>query len=98
MEVRIELSELKNMLKNAATLGAQEYARMLHPEEDNIKQAEALRILNGHGLPRKLLSDWLEYGHIHKVKSSSGTVWFSRREITTQIAAIEARNGNVSYF
>lgn len=101
MEVRMELRTLNELLANAAQLGAESYARMLRPTDDNIKQAEALRHLKRYGYTRKDLQEWVRFGHVRKVKtggdSESSTVWYSMLELNRQIAAINARKGNISY-
>ena len=101
MEVRMELNDLRRLLSDAAQLGAESYMRMVCPEGDNIKQAEAIRHLKRHGYTRKDLEDWVRFGHVRRVKTGgegdSSTVWYSMLELNRQIAAINAKRGKISY-
>lgn len=99
MQVKMELDVLNNIIQQAASLGVAQYIRATRPEGDRIKQREAVRYIREHGFAPKVLEEWVQCGYVHrrKIGERNSAVYYSLAEIQRQIAATEAKKGNIEY-
>lgn len=80
------------IVRDAFLLGMISYRQMIRPASDKVKQREAWRYLEDQGLPRRLLTEWVENGivrrHKDNAKGANATVWYRLTEIQKAIVAL----------
>ena len=101
MEVKMKMETLQNIVQQSLFLGMVQYQSMIRPEDDKVKQREAVRYLKRRGYEPKCLKEWTERGYIHRRKtgdSPTSPVMYSILEIQRHITAIEMKKGNITYY
>ena len=63
-KVTMTFSELKNLMLEMARLGVQEYQKSINVKNDELKQREAWRWMQSHGLKPAILEKFVEEGVI----------------------------------
>lgn len=93
MKIKIELFELKNLLIEAATLGAEAAEKRRSPTSDRISQREVYRWLKGLGYRPSLLKKLEDSLKIKGDRDGGGKnspLMYSRLEIEAALAAYKS--------
>lgn len=90
MKIMLELFDLKNLLIDAAKLGAEAAEKRRSPDSDRMKQREVHRWLKSVGLRPSILKKWEDDNLVHSSRMGSGKnspLVYSRLEIEAVLGA-----------
>ena len=96
-KVTMKRDSFEKIVQQAMFLGQVQYMTMIRPENDKIKEREAIRYLRRIGYGANDLFEWVQQGLVHRRKDGerNSSVYYSLKEIQKQITIMQMEYGSI---